>query len=224
MTRLPNKQNHHDPSPELTRERLLDEAERLFAEQGYAAVTVRQITQASRSNLAAVNYHFGGKEKLYLEVFRQRWVPRARRIWARLECLEARQDYTVEEVVRNIAEAMFLGFEDQEERVRHSMLMMREVTKPSAAFELVSSEATRPVLGLMRRLLAKCLPGVDDQRLSLYCLSIFFQVLHFNFARNMVSKATGRAYDPEFLALLVDHLTDFSVHGLDGARALEREP
>lgn len=212
-----------DTSPEQTRERILDQAERLFAELGFSAVSVRRITQAAHTNVAAVNYHFGGKENLYLEVFRQRWVPRARRIWARLELLEARQDCTPEEVVRAIAEAMLLGFADQEERMRHSMLIMREVIRPSAAFEIVSSEATRPYLGLVRRLLAKCLPEVDDQRLTLYCLSIFFQVLHFNFARNLVSNALGRTYDPEFLALLVEHLTDFSMHGLDGARALERE-
>lgn len=215
----PKREANHDQ----TRERILDEAERLFADLGYAAVTVRQITQAAQTNVAAVNYHFGGKENLYLEVFRQRWVPRARRIWARLEPLEARSDCTLEDVVRTIAEAMFLGFDDPDERVRHSMLIMREVTKPSAAFEMVSSEATRPVMSLVRRLLAKCLPGVDDQRLSLYCLSIFFQVLHFNFARNLVSKALGRAYDSELLNILVDHMTEFSVHGLDGARARERE-
>ncbi len=212
-----------DASQDQTRQRLLDEAERLFADMGYAAVTVRQITQAAQTNVAAVNYHFGGKQNLYLEVFRQRWVPRARRIWARLEPLEARQDYTLEEVVRAIAEAMFLSFTDEDERVRHSMLMMREVTKPSAAFQMVSAEATRPALGLVRRLLAKCLPGVDDQHLSLYCLSIFFQVLHFNFARNLVTKVTGRVYDEQFLTLLVEHLTDFSVHGLNGVRALEAD-
>lgn len=212
-----------DASQDQTRERILDEAERLFADLGYAAVTVRQITQAAQTNVAAVNYHFGGKENLYLEVFRQRWLPRARRIRARLEPLEAREGCTAEEVVRAIAEALFLGFSDQEERMRHSMLIMREVTKPSAAFEVVAAEAVRPFLALVRRLLAKCLPTVDDQRLSLYCLSIFFQVLHFNFARTMVAKAMNRDYDQDFLKLLVDHLTDFSVHGLVGACARERE-
>jgi len=42
----------------IPRERILDEAEALFAERGYYAVTVREITQAARCNLASVNYHF----------------------------------------------------------------------------------------------------------------------------------------------------------------------
>ncbi len=65
---------------ELTKERILDTAEVLFAQKGYQAVSVREITSAARCNLAAVNYHFGKKENLYLEVFRSRWVPRATRI------------------------------------------------------------------------------------------------------------------------------------------------
>jgi AcrR family transcriptional regulator len=47
-------------------------AERLFAEQGFHATSLRQITQAAEANLAAVNYHFGTKQALILAVFRRR--------------------------------------------------------------------------------------------------------------------------------------------------------
>ena len=58
---------------DLTKERILDTAEVLFAQKGYQAVGVREITSAAKCNLAAVNYHFGNKENLYLEVL---WVNR----------------------------------------------------------------------------------------------------------------------------------------------------
>src|SRR3989449_8498487 len=64
-------------SPEIpikTRERLLDTAERLFAEHGFRAVSVRVITSHAGCNVAAVNYYFGGKENLYREMFRRRLV------------------------------------------------------------------------------------------------------------------------------------------------------
>ena len=64
----------------FARDRILDTAEELFAQNGYYAVSVRQITAAAECNLAAVNYHFGNKKNLYLEVFRSRWVPRAQRL------------------------------------------------------------------------------------------------------------------------------------------------
>ena len=60
---------------DIPRERLLDEAEALFSEKGYNAVTVREISAAADCNLASINYYFGNKKNLYLEVFRERWVP-----------------------------------------------------------------------------------------------------------------------------------------------------
>jgi AcrR family transcriptional regulator len=47
-----------------TRTRILDAAEALFAERGFDATTVRDITEAANANVAAVNYHFGSKEAL----------------------------------------------------------------------------------------------------------------------------------------------------------------
>ena len=51
-----------------TRDRILDAAESLFAEDGFQAVSLRQITGAAGVNVAAVNYHFGSREALIAEV------------------------------------------------------------------------------------------------------------------------------------------------------------
>ena len=53
-----------------TRERLLEVASGLFAEKGYRGTTVAEICRLAKANIAAVNYHFGGKEKLYAEAWR----------------------------------------------------------------------------------------------------------------------------------------------------------
>lgn len=55
-----------------TRTRILRAAELLFIEHGFEATTMRQITGKAGVNLAAINYHFGSKEQLIEEVFRQR--------------------------------------------------------------------------------------------------------------------------------------------------------
>ena len=47
-----------------TKEKILDTAERLIGEQGYAATSLRQIIAEAGVNLAAVHYHFGSKEDL----------------------------------------------------------------------------------------------------------------------------------------------------------------
>lgn len=51
-----------------TRQRVLDAAIRLFADRGFAGVTVREICREADANLAAVNYHFGDKLGLYMAV------------------------------------------------------------------------------------------------------------------------------------------------------------
>lgn len=53
-----------------TRERILEAAEVVFLEKGYAAASVRDITQRAQVNVAAVNYHFGTKEDLVLALIR----------------------------------------------------------------------------------------------------------------------------------------------------------
>lgn len=55
-----------------TKERILAAAEALFAQHGFDGASLRQLTSAAGVNLAAVNYHFGSKEKLVEQVFRRR--------------------------------------------------------------------------------------------------------------------------------------------------------
>src|ERR1700682_2593185 len=52
-----------------TRTAILDAAERLYADRGFADVTLRDIVAAANVNLAAVNYHFGSKDELIAELF-----------------------------------------------------------------------------------------------------------------------------------------------------------
>ena len=58
-----------------TKERVLDAAEKLFAEQGYAATSLRSIVAAAGANLAAIHYHFHSKEALLEAVIMRRAAP-----------------------------------------------------------------------------------------------------------------------------------------------------
>ncbi|MBU1273807.1 MAG: CerR family C-terminal domain-containing protein [Proteobacteria bacterium] len=201
-----------------TRDRLLDEAERLFAKKGYNAVSLREITSAAGTHLAAVNYHFASKENLYLEVFRTRWMARARKIHQPLLELEKQEGFTPEDVVRTLAKSFLSGDMTNEERQRHTQLIAREMGQQSKAFQLLSKEAMLPFMELAIRLWQRCLPQeVEPERLKLIVLSIFSQVLYFNFARPVVSLVTGRQYDAEFVDQIVEHITQFALCGLNGS-------
>jgi AcrR family transcriptional regulator len=57
-----------EPRDQETRERLLKAGTQLFSERGFAKVTVRDICQRARANVAAINYHFAGKDGLYQQI------------------------------------------------------------------------------------------------------------------------------------------------------------
>ncbi|MFK7955526.1 MAG: TetR/AcrR family transcriptional regulator [Lysobacterales bacterium] len=54
-----------------TKHRIIQAAEQLFATHGFVRASLRQVTELAEVNLASVNYHFGSKENLVLEVFRR---------------------------------------------------------------------------------------------------------------------------------------------------------
>lgn len=69
--------------------RILDTAEVLFAERGFAETSLRNITSKAKVNLAAVNYHFGSKKSLIQAVFARYLDPFTERFHAALDDLES---------------------------------------------------------------------------------------------------------------------------------------
>ena len=205
---------------QITKERILNEAEALFAKNGYDAVSVREITTAARCNLAAVNYHFGNKQKLYLEVFRARWVPRARRVQAYFrESLASQDTVSTPAVAQALAEAFLKGPLSDDERQRQSQLMIRELIQPTEAFELLAGEVLRPFFKELADTLRPFMPeGLGNEGLMLNVLSMFSMVIYFNFARIVVSRITGREYDAAFKDRLVEQIVEFSLNGLGGGK------
>ncbi len=56
-----------------TKDRLLKEATRLFAQNDYKSVTIREISKASNASISMIAYYFGGKDALYSVVLKQQF-------------------------------------------------------------------------------------------------------------------------------------------------------
>ncbi|MEO6967528.1 MAG: TetR/AcrR family transcriptional regulator [Rhodanobacteraceae bacterium] len=82
-----------------TKQRILGAAEDLFARHGFTGASLRQVTAAARVNLAAVNYHFGSKDKLIEEVFRRRLDELNARRLAALARVTAKSMVSLEDVL-----------------------------------------------------------------------------------------------------------------------------
>lgn len=86
-----------------TKERILDAAEQLFADHGFAATSLRMVTGEAGANLAAVNYHFGSKEQLIDAALARRIEPLTEERLKLLDRIEAEAGggaIPVEEVVQ----------------------------------------------------------------------------------------------------------------------------
>jgi len=96
-----NAQIARKAAGERTRSLILDVAERICAEKGFEALSMRTISEAANVNLGAVTYHFGGKNGLFEALFRRRVVPLNDE---RLEMLDAALSQaggpTLEDVIR----------------------------------------------------------------------------------------------------------------------------
>jgi AcrR family transcriptional regulator len=200
----------------LTRERLLEKAENLFAQMGYHAVSVREITAAAKCNMASVNYHFSNKKNLYLEVFRSRWIPREHRIYAEFEkSVDYLEEPTPELVIKALARAYLEGPLTDEEFRCHRQLIVRELNNPTEAFELAADQTLRPLFKKLYGLLESfALEDLDEDNLSFDILSIFGIILYFNYSRPMVSRITGKSYDEDFRTRLIEQMVRFSSNGL----------
>jgi AcrR family transcriptional regulator len=87
--------------PEDTRTRILDAAERLFADRGVDAVSVRAVLREAGVNGALANYHFGSREGLIGELLRTRVEPLAAEQIRALDEVDGRgAAATLEEVLR----------------------------------------------------------------------------------------------------------------------------
>jgi AcrR family transcriptional regulator len=76
-------------STALTKKRILDAAEQVFAEDGFKGASLRHITELARVDLGAVRYHFDSKTCLFGEVIRRRVDPLCEERLRRLDALEA---------------------------------------------------------------------------------------------------------------------------------------
>lgn len=214
-----------DSTPDNTRDRLLIQAEHLFAQKGFAAVSVREITSAADTNLAAVNYHFGNKTNLYLSVFRERWVPRAQGVRKFFKnSLSKKQTPETADVVRAIATAFLGGTMTDDERRCQISLMQRELAHPSEAVTIVVSEVIRPMHHDIRELILPALSeDISLEQLTLSIFSIISMILYFGFAQPVVSRVMEQEFDAQFKSRVIDHIVSFTMNGLNGIRKIEEK-
>jgi AcrR family transcriptional regulator len=162
------------PAGTGSRERLLAAAQQVFADVGFYDATVREICKRAGVSVALVNYHFGDKLQLYIEVLR-RALPRG----ARLDMLEGADDPQVDalSLLRDVVSALLPGSKDGNV---WEILMHHERRRPTPALEFIIEHAIRPAYQTLCIVIGRILtlPAADETT-RLITHSVIAQIRYF---------------------------------------------
>ncbi len=206
-----------------TRDRLLREAELLFADRGFNGVTVREICGAARANVAAVNYHFGDKLGLYREVMRtaiaamREVTDTARTAGQGLPPADRLRAYV----------SLFLHrlLTPGRETIHH--LIQREVADPTPLLDDLVEQGLRPRLDYLGSIVAAMI-GVNpaDPRVMLCIMSIMSQTVMYA-RHNAIADRLGYSAHPtpNEIDTAARHIAEFSIGGIYAvAKTTEANP
>ncbi len=155
---------------EDTRDRILAAAQKLFADQGFDATSVRDITNGAGCNVASVNYYFGGKDKLYLETFRSMLtVLRDRRLELMSEVMDREPTPTLEEFLETFAVIMIEPLVGDSGGRLFLNLVSREMISARLPQGVLVEEFFEPMMEGATAALARIGPPLDRRRLE--CVS-----------------------------------------------------
>jgi AcrR family transcriptional regulator len=201
-----------------TKERILDAAERLFADRGFAATSMRTLTQAADVNLAAVNYHFGSKERLIRAVFSRRLRPLNEERLAKLERAVARP--SGEEALRGIVEA-FIGPPLRMSRNAEGAVFMRllghAMNQPKDAVRQLLGEQFREVLDRFTAAIRQALPQLPEREIRLRLLFMAGAMAHTMCLSDELRRMYDGAAECENAEAMVERLVPFLCAGLRAA-------
>lgn len=207
-----------------TRDRLVRAATRRFAEHGFHNVSVREICRDAHANVAAVNYHFGGKLGLYREVVGAA-IDAIRR--AGEAAILAGDAGTPEDRLRHYVRAFLPAIAGRNPRLDRRdvawihKLMRHESSEPTELAPWIAEQALMPrirYLGGVVAALLRCDP--TDPRVKRCVISIQSQCLFYVPDRFRDAAFPGWPPGDDELRAAAEHIVEFSLAGI---RQIARE-
>jgi len=196
-----------------TKKRIIETAGNIFADVGFQNATVREICKQAGVNIAAINYHFGDKKRLYLAVLKhgKDHIFKERPLNERLEKSSSPEEKLTAFIswyVGTIKECHMGEFPWIRKLIAH------ELFRPTEGLDMVAEEAVKPIFKrlseIVRQLLGK---DAAEDRVRLCCASIVGQSLFFFYAQPMIERLfPGKDYTDN--RLIVDHITSFSLYAI----------
>jgi AcrR family transcriptional regulator len=197
---------------EVTRERIMKAAERLFAERGYDGTSIRAIVARARVNQAAINYHFEGKDGLYREVLRAAFRGLTEDQLAHAEEAGA---MSPEEALTAFIRRQLRPLLARDEASRHIRIFNWESVRPTPVFRKLISEEAAPFMGFATDLVRRFLPDADHRTLVVAAVWLLGQCGIFVRNREQLAgPPVELSVDESAVEWLAQTVARWAIHGL----------
>lgn len=199
-----------------TRERILDAAEELFARDGFAAVSVRQIMRAAAADVSLAYYHFKSKRDLFNAVMLRR-VDHLNRI--RLEALERVEQRhpndlpSVEEIIDAFTHPLLDLLASEHEEWRHYFALIAQINNSTEWGGELMSRYFDPLVARFIEALRRAMPDSDDADLY-WCYEFLSGALTLTFAETgRIDNLSGGLCKSSDMAAINERLPRFIAAG-----------
>ncbi|MGD0230032.1 MAG: CerR family C-terminal domain-containing protein [Syntrophorhabdales bacterium] len=200
-----------------TRESLLAAASDIFADKGYRDATIAEISIRAGANVAAINYHFGDKETLYREAWRDSFR----------ESVKAHPpDGGVDagarpgQRLRGYVAALLARITDKNNK--EFLIVHKELANPTGLLEEVIQEEIQPIHQRMENLVLDIIgPRASDMQVRFCTIGIISQCFIPVVINRMEAKERDARNDPwkiEDIEAYAEHVVKFSLAGLRAVR------
>lgn len=209
-----------------SKRRLLDAAEQLFADKGFEVVSVRDITQMAKANVAAVNYHFGSRDGLIALVVTRYITPVNEERLVRLEALERKwsgKAVPLEEIIDALVRPLagIVQKSELSERL-FCKLMGRIFSLQGNGFPEVVELQMRHLSDRFIRAMAKSLPSLSQEELIWRTHFVIGSMIHTLMNQDMLHRLTNGASGTPTMEATLGRFIRFAAAGL--REGVELEP
>lgn len=210
-----------------SKRKLLDAAEQLFAEKGFEAVSVRDITQLAKTNVAAVNYHFGSRDELLALVMMRYMNPVTEERLARLESVEKNwsgKSPPIEEILDAFVRPLATQVRKSEldERVFYK-LVGRIFAQQGDGMPAFIEEQLRQVVERFAKAFGKALPTVPVEELVWRMHFVAGGMIHMLIHQDMLQRITNGTAGAPTMEVTLSRFIRFAANGLREGVAVDAE-
>lgn len=204
--------------PAETRQRLMLAAGEVFAESGFHAASVREICRRAEANIAAVSYHFGGKDGLYSAT-----IVETHRAAIDHDTMPRSEDYEDPREALGVFVRWFVThlLEDGRHPEWLGRLITRELSDPTAALDDLVAGSMRPVFENLRAIVGRVLGADADASLIHVGVTSVLGgcVIHRACEAGLARLHGPRDGSPEVVTVMAERIARYAVAGLDALAA-----